>query len=109
MFHNCTIDLGNVELDSTYDKFEGMFKNLSINGEANETTELQDTESIKPNTYQDNHFHFFKSLYELYKFDSSDHELQTASVEYQPRPEELSKRKVIICHDIPKGVNQDPV
>ena len=63
----------------------------------------------KENRCCDNYFQFFDSLYELYRFDPSDYDLQSATVSYKERPIEITKRKVVICHDIPGGKNSDPI
>lgn len=88
-----------------------MFRDLKINNtfESSEVIKTEESLVEENSLHQDNHFHFFKSLYELYRFDENDFSLQRATVNFQPRPKELSKRKVLICHDIPSGINQDPI
>jgi hypothetical protein len=89
--------------------FKGTFKDLKIN-ESLELLEEAKSEEVEHKIipHQDNYFHFFKSLYELYKFDPADFEFQEPLIEYQQRSSDFGARKVLICHDIPGGNNQDP-
>lgn len=89
--------------------FSGMFKDLAINQQAYEGPDVHSADvPVEIPRYLDTYFHFFKSLYELYRFDPEDFTLQRPTVDYAPPATELSKRKVIICHDIPGGKNDDP-
>ena len=98
-------------------KFKGIFKNLVINQDISEsskyysyvTNEERKLSEIDSHSYWDNYFHFFKNLYELYQFDPQDLSIQRATISYTPPAKEVSKRKVLICHDIPGGKNQDPI
>ena len=106
IFNWCFLNIGSDHERKSI--FTGTFKNLKINSElikCNEESKSEDTTY----SHADNYFHFFKSLYELYQFDPLDWTFQRASIDYTPPAKEISKRKVLICHDIPGGKNQDPI
>ena len=92
-------------------KVENLFKGMvqSLHLHLNKSRPQAPALSKQEKTPVDNtndEFTFIRSLYELARFDSSKFELHKSRVPFKPRAE-MRERKVVICHDIAAGINEE--